>query len=145
MVARVGGRAPHDDSPALPPADRRHLVAEQAVGDRLAAALETMRELEKEDRSGLGTSVLVDVFHGDRELLLAAIRETREEEGEATRRARRAEKDGHVRTHRMHRARARYQRELRSRLRRALRQVVQHHPRDSQEQLTLFSEDEATR
>ena len=75
LLTRVGGRAVVDDREAVQPTDRRPAVRpEEPDDDRFRNALRVLRELEGEERGSVDPATMARIFHGDRDLLLAATR-----------------------------------------------------------------------
>ncbi|QZY29699.1 TY-Chap domain-containing protein [Nocardioides coralli] len=146
LVTRVGGRDVFSDEAAQSPqaATPPSREADGPHDERLQQALRVLRELESEERGSVDPSTMLRIFHGDRDLLLAAIRHSLARANKWGVRLREAEKEGRTATAKLSRARQRYYHGLRARQRSALRLAVQAPAKpDRQEQLTLFPEDEA--
>ncbi|WP_299050199.1 hypothetical protein [uncultured Nocardioides sp.] len=143
---RVGGRGAFDDAAAAPLASRGEgepAGVDDAQQRRFAAAYDVMRELEREERGSADPATLARVFHHDRGLVMLALTATRAREAQDRRRAERQVEAERPALAKRFRASARYQRELRSRLRRALRITVQSAPRSEvTEQPGLFAEED---
>lgn len=116
---------------------------EEAADSRFATAYDVMRELERAERDSVDAPTLARIFHHDTGLLLHAIRATEAERAEWRKRAEQWEEAGRHRLARSAQGRQRYLRALRSRLRGALRLVVEAPVRKvNLDQLALFDEDE---
>lgn len=143
---RVGGRGASDEAAATPLASRgpgEPAGVDDAQQRRFAAAYDVMRELEREERGSADPVTLARVFHHDRALVMLAVAATRAREAQDRRRAERQLEAERPALAKRFRASARYQRELRSRLRRALRITVQAGPRSEvPEQPGLFAEED---
>lgn len=147
LQARVGGRAlDEEDAPGARgrPAASRTSGTDPDQQERFAAALAVMKELRAEDRDGLDPLTLLRVFHGDRGLLMLAIAHTRARERAWRTRASTQGAEGRGRAAAVSGARARHHRDLRSRLRRALRISVRGPGPEAAEQLSLFPAEDAT-
>lgn len=144
LLARVGGRGWLETGEVNQPHDRRTAPSRPEPDVRYDEAMRILRELESEERGSVDPATMVRIFHGDRELLLRAIRHSQQRTAYWGTRLREAEEDQAAQA-RLCRARQRHHHELRSRLRRALRMAVQATVRsERQEQLSLFAEDEAS-
>ena len=141
LVARIGGRSVLDDEPMRVPE-----TADGAPEDEgFRRALRVLRELEGEERGSVDPATMARIFHGDRDLMMAAIGWARSRASRWAERRRRADKEGKGTWAKACRAQQRYYRELRGRLRTALRLTVQASAKPAREQqLSLFAEDEAS-
>lgn len=143
---RVGGRGVWDDAGSAPlaargPGDAAGL--DDAQQRRFAAAQDVARELEREQRGSADPATLARVYHHDRALVMLAVAATRAREAEHRRRAEKHLEAERPAVAKRFRAAARYERELRSRLRRALRITVQAGQRSEvNEQPGLFAEED---
>lgn len=146
LLARVGGRGGAEDGEARQPQDRRSVPPPVAPeDDRYDQAMRVLRELESGERGSVDPATMLRIFHGDRDLLLRAIRHSQARAGYWGTRLRKAEQEGKAAYAKLCRAQQRYHHELRRRLRRALRMAVQAAVKpERQEQLALFAEDEAS-
>ena len=146
LLTRVGGRAVVDDRAAVQPTDRRPTVRpEEPDDDRFRNSLRVLRELEGEERGSVDPATMARIFHGDRDLLLAAARWSVGRAAQWGERRRKAEAAGKANWAKACRAQQRYYHELRGRIRASLRSVVQASASkpERQAQLSLFAEDEA--
>lgn len=110
---------------------------------RYATAYAVLRELERDRRGSVEPATMVRIFEADTGLLLRALQETDEQLRAARGRLERATERGNPGRVRVSRGHVTYLRTLRTRLRRALRLVVDAPARKSQvDQLALFDEDE---
>jgi len=146
LIARVGGRAWLEDGEVRQPQDRRPGTPDALPADgRYEAALRVLRELESEERGSVDPVTIARIFHGDRDLLLHATRWALSRSVRWGERRRKADGEGKAAYAKACRARQGYYRELRGRLRQALRSVVQAPSKPARgEQLSLFAEDEAS-
>jgi hypothetical protein len=111
---------------------------------RFGTAYAVMVELERAQRESVGPATMARIFHHDTGLLLKAIRITEQRRREMRGKARRAGEEGRTRDEQVARSRQDYMRGLTSRMRAALRLVVDAPVRKVQlDQLALFDEDEA--
>lgn len=116
-------------------------AAERRPG-RWATAYAVMVELEKADRGSLGPAALARTFDNDTGLLLRALRVTEQKRRELRAEEREARRLGKHRRESVLRARQDYLRGLATRLRAALRLLVDAPVRKTQlDQLSLFGED----
>jgi len=143
---RVGGRGVWDDAGSAPLTSRgpqEAAGADDTQRRRFEAAQDVARELEREQRGSADPATLARVYHHDRALVMLAVAATRTRESEHRRRAEKQQEERPALAKRS-RAAARYERELRSRLRRALRITVQAGQRpETSEQPGLFAEEDA--
>ena len=145
LLARVGGRGWLEDGEVHQPQDRRPTLTRPESDERYDTAMRVLRELENGERGSVDPATMLRIFHGDRDLLLRAVRHSQARAMHWGSRQRKAEQEDKPSYARMCRAQQRYHAELRGRLRRALRLAVQAVPKpDKQEQLELFAEDEAS-
>ena len=111
--------------------------------ERFATCYGVMVELEREQRGSVGPATMAQIFENDTGLLLKAVRINERRRREARAKARAARDERRSRVERVARARQEYLRELTSRLRAALRLIVDAPVRKVQlDQLALFEEDE---
>ena len=105
-----------------------------------------LRELEGEERGSVDPATMVRIFHGDRDLVLAASRWALVPIRPLGRASAQGRQGGQGdATPRLCRAQQRYYHELRGRIRQALRSVVQARRKPERAaQLSLFAEDEAS-
>jgi hypothetical protein len=145
LIARVGGRGYLEDGEAHRPLDARPIVrADEPEDERFEQALKVLRELEGEERGSVDPATIARIFHGDRDLLLAATRWSVTQSSRWGERRRKADEEGKAAWAKACRAQQRYYHQLRGRIRQALRSVVQAPvKRERQAQLSLFAEDEA--
>jgi hypothetical protein len=140
LVTRVGGRCMDEQSPRQPAGS----ATERSTSSRFGRAYAVMVELERAQRGSVGPATMARVFDHDTGLLLKAIRITEQRRREVRAKARRARDEGRRRDEQLARARQEYMRELTSRMRAALRLIVDAPVRKVQlDQLALFDEDEA--
>jgi hypothetical protein len=119
-------------------------VPDERRNGRFGTAYAVMVELERAQRGSVGPGTMARVFDHDTGLLLKAIRITEQRRREVRAKARRARDEGRRRDEQVARARQEYMRELTSRMRAALRLIVDAPVRKVQlDQLALFDEDEA--
>lgn len=119
-------------------------VPDERRNGRFGTAYAVMVELERAQRGSVEPGTMARVFDHDTGLLLKAIRITEQRRREVRAKARRARDDGRRRDEQVARARQEYMRELTSRMRAALRLIVDAPVRKVQlDQLALFDEDEA--
>lgn len=139
LIGQVDGWAA-EIADALAPAREER----SARPSRFGTAYAVMVELERADRESVGPATMARIFHHDTGLLLKAIRITEQRRREMRGKARRAREEGRSRDELVARSRQDYMRGLTSRMRAALRLVVDAPVRKVQlDQLALFDEDEA--
>lgn len=139
LVTRVGGRC-MDEQSSRQPADT---TGRRPVTGRFATAYGVMVELEREQRGSVGPARMARIFENDTGLLLKAVRINEQRRREMRAKARAARDEGRGRAEQVARARQEYLRELTSRMRAALRLLVDAPVRKVQlDQLALFDEDE---
>lgn len=128
---------------------RRHLREAQRPGmgesrGRFAAAYAVMAELERDQRGSVGPATMARVYGNDTGLLLKAIRITEQRRREIRGKVREARNLKQHSREKVLQARHDYLRDLASRMRAALRLIVDAPVRKVQlDQLALFDEDEA--
>lgn len=141
LVARVGGRRMDEVTPR--PAPGPQAGAEET---RFHAAYAVLRELEKEERGSVDPATMARVFQQDTGLLLKGIRVTEGLVRQWQRRERQYDQAGKQSAAKLARARQRMHRDVRSRMRLALRLLVDAPLRKVPTgQLALFDEDECGR
>ncbi|WP_165354997.1 T3SS (YopN, CesT) and YbjN peptide-binding chaperone 1 [Nocardioides oleivorans] len=113
-------------------------------GSRFATAYAVMAELEREERGSVGAIAMLRIYDNDPGLMLKAIRITEQRRREARAKVRAARAEGRRTKEKVQQARHDYLRDLASRMRGALRLLVDGPVRKPQlDQLALFDEDEA--
>lgn len=147
LIDRVGGRGMFDGDVRQPRDRRRTPSAEDTdqLGDeRFEQALKVLQELEGEERGSVDAATIARIFHGDRDLLLEASQWALSRGSRWGERRRKAETEDKTSFAKGCRAQQRYYHQLRARIRKALRSVVQAPvKRELPAQLSLFAEDEA--
>ncbi len=139
LVTRVGGRC-MDEQSTRQPADT---TGRRPPTGRFATAYGVMVELERGQRGSVGPATMARIFDNDTGLLLKAVRINEQRRREMRAKARAARDEGRGRAEQVARARQEYLRELTSRMRAALRLLVDAPVRKVQlDQLALFEEDE---
>ncbi len=110
---------------------------------RFDTAYAVMVELEREQRGSVGPDTMASIFDRDTAMLLRAVRLTEQRRRDQRRRVRKAREQGRGTAERAAQARQDYMRDLVSRMRAALRLIVDAPVRKVQiDQLALFDEDE---
>lgn len=138
LVARVGGRCL--DETTSRPAPGKETGAEES---RFQTAYSVMRELEKQERGSVSPATMARIFQQDTGLLLKAIRVTDGRLRQWKRRERQYAEAGRESAVRLATAQQKLHRDVRSRMRQALRLLVDAPLRKvPTDQLSLFDEDE---
>ncbi|WP_110183042.1 type III secretion system chaperone [Nocardioides solisilvae] len=145
LVARLGGRRLDDDvvQPAPAGPSRRIPPRPPAQTSQYRTAYGVMLELEKQERGSVSPTTILRIFGRDQEMLLEATREVDAQVRRWKRRKRTAVEKGDTAGESLAGARIAMFRDLRHRLRQALRLTVETPQRKvPHDQLALFDEDE---